>query len=129
MVLVFCSLQSNGLNFLAGLNLAALHTAGGNGAAAGDGEHVLNRHQERLVGHAVGGGDVAVNRFHQVQDALVLGGIRRWSWTPDLQGCQDDGGVVAGNSYSVSRSRISISTRSSSSSSSTWSTLFMKTTM
>ena len=51
--------QADDLHFVADLQLATLHTAGGHGAAAGDGEHVLNRHQEGQVGLTVGGGDIA----------------------------------------------------------------------
>src|SRR5215469_5570617 len=41
--------QTDDLHFLANLDLPALHAAGGHGAAAGDRENVLHRHQERLV--------------------------------------------------------------------------------
>src|SRR5699024_10571755 len=91
-------LQTDDLNFLADLDHAALHTTGSHGAAAGDGEHVLNRHQEGQIGLAVGGGDVAVDSVHQVQDALVLGSVDVGGGA--LQhgqgGTLDDGGVVAG---------------------------------
>ena len=48
--------QANNLDFLAQLQDTTLHTAGSHGAAAGDGEHVLDGHQERHILLAVGGG-------------------------------------------------------------------------
>src|SRR5699024_1981750 len=46
-------LDADDLNLVADLDAATLDTAGGNGAAAGDGEDVLDGHQERLVGLAL----------------------------------------------------------------------------
>ena len=40
------------------LSGAALNSTGSNGATAGDGEYVLNRHQEGLIGFTIGSGDV-----------------------------------------------------------------------
>ena len=90
--------QTNDLHLVAALQLATLHTAGSHGAAAGDGEHVLNRHQEGQVGLTVGGGDVVIHSVHQVEDALVLGGvdIGRGALQHGQGGTLDDGGVVAG---------------------------------
>src|SRR5699024_54389 len=56
--------QADDLNFLAHLQLATLNTTGSNSAAAGDGEYVLNRHDERLVSSAVRGRDIGVNSLH-----------------------------------------------------------------
>src|SRR6185312_15641331 len=42
-------LDADDFNFVANLDDAALDAAGGNGAAARDGEDVFDRHQERLV--------------------------------------------------------------------------------
>src|SRR4029453_14299707 len=44
--------------------------AGPNRAGAGDRKHVLDRHHERLVHLALRYGDVAVERLHQLGDAL-----------------------------------------------------------
>ena len=62
---------------------ATLNSTGSNSTTAGDGEDVLNRHQERLVSLTFRGRDVVVNSIHQVEDALVLRSVdvlgRRWS--------------------------------------------------
>src|SRR6516162_5906917 len=55
-------LDTDDVHGLAGVNGAALDPAGHDGAAAGDREHVLDRHQERLV-------DLA----HRLRDGLVAG--------------------------------------------------------
>src|SRR5699024_4887725 len=65
--------QTNDLHLVAHLDLATLHTTGSNGATAGDGEHVLNGHQEGQVSLTVGSGDVAVNSVHQLLDAGEVG--------------------------------------------------------
>ncbi len=90
--------QTNDLDSLAGLQLAALHTTGSHGAAAGNGEHVLNGHQEGHVGLAVGSGDIAVNSVHQLLDAGVLGSgsVGALADQGVQSGTLDDGDVVAG---------------------------------
>ena len=90
--------ETDDLDFLANLDDATLHTTGSNSAAAGDGEHVLNRHQERHILFAVGSGDIAVHSLHQIEDALVLGGVDvRGAGLQNLQSrTTDDGRVVAG---------------------------------
>ncbi len=65
-------LQANDFNRVGYLNHAALNTTGRNGTTARDGEHVLNRHQERLVGVALRGRDVLIDSVHQSKDALAL---------------------------------------------------------
>ena len=62
---------------LADLDDAALDAAGGDRAAALDREHVLDRHQERLVDLAHRLGDVAVERVEQILDALGRGRVLR----------------------------------------------------
>src|SRR5690606_38197028 len=62
--------EANDLDLVAGLDDAALDAPGGHGAAAGDGEHVLDGHQERLVDVALGGGDVGVDGVEQLPDAV-----------------------------------------------------------
>ena len=74
--LLLLILQADNFNFLTSLQLAALHSTGGDSAAAGDGEHVLNRHQERQVRLAVRRRDIAVNSRHQLPNALQFGCIR-----------------------------------------------------
>ena len=64
------------LDLVADLDDAALDAPGGDGAPALDPEHVLDRHQERLVDRALGGGDVRVDRVHQLLDRRV-GGVGR----------------------------------------------------
>ena len=91
-------LDADDFNLVADLDAATLDTAGGNGAAAGDGEDVLDGHQERLVGLALGGLNPGVDSVHELPDALVLGGVRIGAVAlENLQsGALDDRGVVAG---------------------------------
>jgi hypothetical protein len=94
--MVFCVVvMPDDLDFLADLDDAALHATGHHGAAAGDGEHVLDGHQEGAVHRALGRGEVAVHRVGQLHDGLLA---QRALVT--LQGqlgrAVDDGGVVAG---------------------------------
>ena len=88
-------LEADDLDFVAHLHLAALDTAGGHGATAFDREHVLDRHQERLVELTDGLGDVGIDRRQQVGDALVLRRIGR-TVVGRLAGATDDRHVVAG---------------------------------
>ena len=90
--------QTDKLDLLAHLQLAALHTAGGHGAAAGDGHNVLNGHQEGQVSLALGSGDIAVDRVHELQDGGVdrVAGILAVALQSLQGGTLDDGGVVAG---------------------------------
>ena len=89
--------QTNDLDLLAGLQLAALHTAGGDGAAAGDGEHVLDGHQEGLVGLTVGGGDIVVDSVHQLLDAGEVRIVHAALTGQSVQSrALDDGDLVAG---------------------------------
>src|SRR5687768_5593384 len=86
-------LEPDDLDFFADLDLAALDTAGHDGAAAGDREHVFERHQERLVDFTLRHRDVGIERLHQLQHGLdairlaVEGLERRYA---------DDRHVVAG---------------------------------
>ena len=63
-------LDTDDLNVLVDVQTATLNTAGNNGTAAGNGEDVLDRHQERLVGSALRIRDGVVAGFHQVNDGL-----------------------------------------------------------
>ena len=64
-------LHADQLDLVADLDDAALDAPGGDRAAALDPEHVLDRHEERLVDRALGGRDVAVDRVHQLLDRGV----------------------------------------------------------
>src|ERR1051326_686451 len=63
--------DADNLDFLANLDDAALDTAGAHRAAAGDREHVFDRHQERLILGTLRLRDVVVDRLHQVADRLL----------------------------------------------------------
>ena len=65
--------EADDLDRVAGVDLALLHPAGDDCAPAGDGEHVLDRHEERLVGVALGLGDVLVDLGDQLLDLLLRG--------------------------------------------------------
>src|SRR5690606_34064031 len=58
--------DTDDLDGLTHLDDTPLDAAGDHGAAAGDGEHVLDRHQERLVHRTHRLGDVVVQGFHQL---------------------------------------------------------------
>src|SRR3954451_3842490 len=60
--------DADDLDLVADLDLALLDAAGDDRAAAGDREHVLDRHQERLVGVADRLRDVRVDGLHQLDD-------------------------------------------------------------
>src|SRR5664280_2609028 len=63
--------DTDDLDFIADLDDAALDATGGHGATALDAEDVLDRHDEGLVDRALRDRDVAVDRIHEVLDALV----------------------------------------------------------
>ena len=60
--------QADDLDLLAHLDDALLHLAGHDGAPAGDGHDVLDRHEEGLVDVALGLGDVVVDGVHELDD-------------------------------------------------------------
>src|SRR5689334_24572393 len=68
-------LDPDDVDRLAGVDRAALDPAGHHGAAAGDREHVLDRHQERLVHLAGGLGDGLVARVEQLEYLLAPLGV------------------------------------------------------
>ena len=90
-------LDANDLNLIANLDNATLDTAGNDGATAGDGEHVLDGHQERLVSGTLRGLDPGVNSVHELPDAGILGGLRIGGLGDQgvQSGALDDRGVVA----------------------------------
>ena len=106
---------------LADLDHAALDAAGGDRATAGDREHVLDRHQERLV-------DLALRARDERVDASIssidVGRPVRVALDRLERRAADDRGVVARVLVLESSSRSSSSTRSSSSSSSPTSTCY-----
>src|SRR4051794_33703150 len=63
--------DADDLDLVAGVDDALLDAAGRDGAAAGDREDVLDRHQERLVKVTLGLRDVLVERGGQVDDRLL----------------------------------------------------------
>src|SRR5699024_2645029 len=63
-------LDANDVNGLVDVDDTALDTAGDDGAATGDREDVLDRHQEGLVGVTLGLGDEAVHGTHELQDGV-----------------------------------------------------------
>src|SRR3546814_2742328 len=73
--------DAHDLDLVANLHDAALDAPGHHRAAPRDREHVLDRHQERLVLRTVRLRDVVVHRLHQLQyrlrPALVVGTLQR----------------------------------------------------
>src|SRR5208282_1532071 len=68
-------LEADDFDFLADLDLALVDAAGDDGATARDGEHVFNRHQERLFGLALGLRDVGVDGVHEIENRLAVGAV------------------------------------------------------
>src|SRR5690606_15597937 len=60
--------DTDDLHLVTNLDDAALYTTGYHGTAAGDREHVFDRHQEGLVDGTLGLGDVAVQGLDQLLD-------------------------------------------------------------
>src|SRR5437667_110103 len=60
--------DTHNFDVLADFDHAALDASRRDGATSGNGEHVLNRHQERLIKRALRLGDVAVDGLHQLAD-------------------------------------------------------------
>ena len=85
--------DADDLDLVADLALALLDAAGDDGAAARDREHVLDRHQERLVDVARRLRDVGVDGLHELEDLRrPLGVALERLQRRDL----DDRDVVAG---------------------------------
>src|SRR5574337_255919 len=86
------------LDLVGHLDDAALDAAGDDGPAPGDREDVLNRHEERLVEDADGGGEVGVDGVHELEDrrgrrvaAVAAAGLQRFE-----RAAADHGDLVAG---------------------------------
>ena len=87
--------QADDLDFLADLDDAALDAAGDDRAAARDREHVLDRHQERLILRTLRLRDVVVDRVHQLEDRIVAH-LGRLAFERQERRALDDRDVVAG---------------------------------
>ena len=74
---VFCGrlADADDLDLLVDLDDAALDAAGDDGATTGDREHVLDRHEERLIDVAHRLGDRGVDRVHELHDLLAPLGV------------------------------------------------------
>ena len=68
--------EADDLHFLAGLDDASFDTAGHDRTTTGDGEDILNGHEEGLVRVAGGLGDVGVTGIQELVDALAVGAVR-----------------------------------------------------
>ena len=86
------STETDDLYSVTGLDATGLYTAGSYGTTTGDGEDILDRHEERLVQLVLGSGDILIDSIHQVHngvDPLLLA----------VEGAEsravDDGGIVA----------------------------------
>ena len=95
--------QANDLDGLHLLDGTTLDTTGSDGATAGDGEDVLNGHQEGHISLAVGSGDPGVDSVHEFLDALEVGviGVAGLVGQGQQSGAADDRGVVAGEAVEV----------------------------
>ena len=72
---------------------ATLDAARGDGATTGDGEDVLDGHEERLVGLAGGSRDVLVDSVHELPDGILIALVA----LEGLEGgAADDGDIIAG---------------------------------
>src|SRR4029078_8127949 len=82
-------------DFLADLNDAALDSTSADGAAAGDREHVFDRHQEWLILWALRLRDGLIDRFHELHDRffaeLIIAAVERFE-----RRALDDRDLVAG---------------------------------
>lgn len=82
------------LDLLIPLQGASLDTARGDGSTAGDGEDVLDGHQEGLVEVTLGGRDPLVDGLHQLVNLLVAD-LVALALQGHQGGTHDDGGLVA----------------------------------
>ena len=80
---------------VANLDFSALDTAGNDGTATFDGEHVFDRHQERFVDFTLRLGNPAVDGVHEVLDAFAFRSVRIGRLESGISGALDDRGVVA----------------------------------
>ena len=94
--LEFLFLQTNNLNLFGEFQNASLNSTGSNSTTTGDGEDVLDWHQEWQVFVSLWGWDVLVNCIHQLIDWSVsrVGRII-WSFQSLQSGTFDDWGIIA----------------------------------
>jgi len=87
-------LQTNDLNGIGYMDNTTLYTAGSNGTTTGDGEYVLDRHQERLVNITLGIGNISLDLIEQLKDlvAPLAVGILQCHQSGTL----NDRGVISG---------------------------------
>src|SRR5699024_10988659 len=87
--------DADDFDFFADVDHAAFDTAGGDGAASGDGEDVFDRHQEGAVHGTFRFRDVVVHGLDQLDHGFVA--VLAFVAFQRLEGTAgDDGGVVAG---------------------------------
>src|SRR5690606_4566788 len=87
--------NADDLDFFADLDDAALDSAGHDGAAAGDGEHVFDGHQEGAVNGTLWQGNVVVQRIGQLHDGLFAQRALV-AFEGEFGRAVNDGGGVAG---------------------------------
>ncbi len=87
--------QADDFDLFTDLDDAALDPARDHGAAAGDGEHVFDRHEEGAIDRALGLRDVGVERVGQLHDGLFA--QRAFvAFKGEFGRAVHDGGLVAG---------------------------------
>ena len=69
--LLLLFLDTNDLNFVVQVQNTTLYSTGSNGTTTCDGEYVLDRHQERLVGITLRIRDVGIYSVHQLHDLVA----------------------------------------------------------
>ena len=92
-------MDTDDLNLILNLYATSFNSTGSNGAAAGDGEDVFNRHKEGFVGVALGSGNVAVDSVEKLLDASASGVVDfavGSSFESFERAALDDRGLVAG---------------------------------
>ena len=67
--------EADDFDFFHLLDDSAFDPAGDHGSAAFDGEHVFDRHEERLIDGALWKRDVGVDAFHQFEDVRLVGSV------------------------------------------------------
>ena len=93
--------NTDDLDGIVELEGSSLDTARCNGTTSGDGEDILNRHQERLVVITNRIRDVGINRIHQLHDLVAPRAVRILK---SLQsGAADDRGIIARESVLVQK--------------------------
>ena len=83
--------ETDDLSGIIHVNGTSLDTSGNHGATAGDGEDILDRHEERLLVLTNGQRDIGINSVHELEDFLLP---LRLSVESTKCGATDDGSVV-----------------------------------